>query len=176
MQLSPIGHRCGLAKRRTIFYIDLVDRLDVFTRTAVLVEGPAEEGVCYRLCKFRPDDARAHGDDLRIVERRAFSGISVMGQCGANAGHLVGGDADADAGAAYVDRAVIIGPEHGRADAVGEMGVKGVRTGISAEYFMYLVAVLEVIGEDLCQAFACAIAGYSEFPCRVLLNRWGAGR
>ena len=64
----------------------------------------AQKGVGDRLGEFRADDARAHGDDLGVVRQRgALGGIGVVGQRGADARHLVGRDADADAGAADQD-------------------------------------------------------------------------
>ena len=105
--------------------LDLVDRLDVARRAALLVEGLGEEGVGDRLGELRADDAGAHGDDLGVVgERGALGGVGVVGQRGADAGHLVGRDADADAGAADQDRLVVGAVLDLARHAVGQVGVE----------------------------------------------------
>ena len=68
----------------------------------------------------RAEHARAHGEDVRIVVAAGhLGGVAVAAQGGADALDLVGGDGDADAGAADEDAALALpvrdGAGHGLA-------------------------------------------------------------
>ncbi|ENN83663.1 hypothetical protein RHSP_74657 (plasmid) [Rhizobium freirei PRF 81] len=147
-----------------VFRIDLVDGGNIAGRATVLVEPLGEEGVDDRLRKFRSNDAGAHGNDLGVVrQRRPLGGISIVCEGCPNTRHLVCRNADADPGAAHQDGLVIGAVEHAVGDPVGEVRIEIVETGVRPGDLEHLETVLEIIGEDLGEAFARAVACYCNF-------------
>lgn len=77
------------------------DGLDLGSGAALGVEAVVEPVGGQLLGQLNADDTLAHAEDLGVVaEDGALHGEGVVGSHGADAGHLVGGDGDAETGTA----------------------------------------------------------------------------
>ena len=94
----------------------------------------ADEGVDALEGEGGADDARAEDEDVHVVVFDALvGGVSVMAHAGADAGNFVGGDADADAGAADEDAALGVAVLDGEADFFGKVGIVSRARFVSSE-------------------------------------------
>ena len=108
----------------------VADGLDLGSGTALGVEAVLEPVDSQLLGELDADDALAHAEDLGVVgQDGALDGEGVVGCHGADAGNLVGGDGDAQAGSADEEAAVSLAllDELGALD--GGVGVGGLVVG-----------------------------------------------
>ena len=90
---------------------------------------------------------------------RLAGGVGVAHQRCADARDLVGGDADADSGAANQNGPIEFTCDNGGSHAISQVGVKGVLGAIDAGNLFDLIFVREMLGEDFRKTFAGAVAG-----------------
>ena len=93
----------------------------------------------------RAEHARAHGEDVRIVVAAGhLGGVAGAAQGGAEALDLVGGDGDADAGAADEDAALVLPARDGAGHGLAVDGVVAALFAVRAEVLVGKAQLVEM--------------------------------
>ena len=125
-------HRYAVSSRRSrsaVCFFIFVDPFNLGGGTGVGIEGAAEVFLDHHLGDFDAGDLSADGDDVGVVAQLSALGlIHVVDNGSVSALDLVGGDHDADAGAAEEDAAVILAGGHGLGNFDSGVGVDGIVT------------------------------------------------
>jgi 6-phosphogluconolactonase len=130
-------------------------------------EPRAEKGRHERFGQCRAYHARPEHEDVDVVVQDALRRrIGIVAQPGANAGHLVGGHARADATAADDEAALGAPAQDGVADRFGVVGIVNWSRGVSPKVFGLMALRAQPRDQVLLQFVARVIGAYRHSHCR----------
>src|SRR5580700_1448319 len=123
-------------------------------------------GVCVAANKmpgFLADDARTHHQDIHVVVLDALmSRVVIVAHAGADAGHFVGGNANADAAAADEDAAFGASQLESAADSLGEISIVGGLGVERAKIDDVVTEPLQIATDFLLEGITCVICSDGE--------------
>ncbi len=118
-------------------------------RSSLMMNSALMKGIDNFKCQGGADDARAQHDHVHVVVLHALvCGVGIVAHAGANAGNLVGRDADAHARAADENAARGFAALDGQADALGKVGIVVLRLDFECAQVEDFMAGLSTDGRE----------------------------